>query len=99
LWDSDSELQTAHDLDLELEGDSNGDWFSEVGNNSDNSWDTEELFGTDRSEYGSLVSVDPNSVAIDLDDAAAHVEPDSKAGSSPCVEVYDSGCMRHITPY
>jgi hypothetical protein len=99
LWDSDSELQTAHNLDLELKGDSNGDWFSEVGNDSDNSWDTEELFGTDGSECGSLVSVDPNSVAINLDDAAAHVEPDSKAGSSPRVEVYDSGCMRHITPY
>jgi hypothetical protein len=31
--------------------------------------------------------------------AAAHVEPSSKAKSSPRVEVYDSGRMRHITPY
>jgi hypothetical protein len=43
--------------------------------------------------------MDPNLVVINLDEAAAHVEPISKVKSSPCVEVYDSRCMRHITLY
>jgi hypothetical protein len=44
-------------------------------------------------------SVDINSVAIDLNEVAAHIESSSKPESSPCVEVYDSRCTRHITPY
>ena len=106
LWDSDSdmpELQSVSDSDsdsdLELEGDSNRDWFSEISDNLDSDEDTEELFGTDGSECGLLVSVDLNSVAVDLDEVAAHVESSNKAESSPRVEVYDSGCTRHITPY
>ena len=105
LWDSDSdmpELQSVSDSDsdsdLELEGDRSGDWFSEIGDDLDSD-DTKELFGIDGSECGSLVSVDLNSVAVDLDEVAAHVESSSKAESSPRVKVYDSGCTRHITPY
>ena len=38
-------------------------------------------------------------VVVDLDEVVAHVESSNKAKSSPCVEVYDSRCTRHITPY
>jgi hypothetical protein len=95
LQDSDSDS----DSDLELEGDSDGDWFSGISDDLDSDKDTKELFGTDGSECSLFVSVDPNLVVIDLDETAAHVEPSSKAESSPHVEVYDSRCMRHITPY
>jgi hypothetical protein len=74
--------------DLELEGESNGDWLSEIGDDLDSDEDTKVLFGAERSERGS--HMDPNLVVINLDEAAAHVEPSSKAKSSPCVEVYDS---------
>jgi hypothetical protein len=106
LWDSDSdmpELQSVFDSDtnsnLKLEGDSVGDWFSVIGDILDSKENTEELFGTDRSKCSSFVSVDLNSVAVDLNEVAAHVEFSNKAESSPCVEVYDSRCTRHITPY
>jgi hypothetical protein len=87
------------DSDPEPKGDSVGDWFSVIGDILDSKEDTEELFGTDGSECSSFVSVDLNSVAIDLNEVAAHVESSNKAKSSPCVEVYNSRCMRHITPY
>jgi hypothetical protein len=106
LWDSDSDMPKLQsvsnsdtDSDLELEGDSVGDWFSVIGDILDSKENTEELFGTDRSKCSSFVSVDLNSVAVDLNEVAAHVEFSNKAESSPCVEVYDSRCTRHITPY
>jgi hypothetical protein len=82
---------------LELEGESDGDWFSEIGDDLDSDEDTKVLFGPERSECGSCMN--PNLVVLDLDKAAAHVEPSSKAKSSPHMEVYDSRRMRHITPY
>ena len=106
LCDSDSDMpklqsvsDSDSDSDLKLEEDSDGDWFSEIGNILDSNEDTEELFGTDGRECGSFVSVDLTSVAVDLDEVVAYIESSNKAESSPHVEVYDSGCMRHITPY
>jgi hypothetical protein len=86
-------------LDLKLEEDSDGDWFSEISNDLDSDKNTKELFGTDGSECSMFISVDPNLVVIDLDETVAHVKSSSKAESSPHVEVYDSRCTRHITPY
>jgi hypothetical protein len=98
LCDLDSdipELKSVSDSgsDLELQGESDGDWFSEI-DDLDSDEDTKVVFGPERSECGS--HMDPNLVVIDLDEAAAHVEPSSKAKSSPHVEVYDSRCTRHI---
>jgi hypothetical protein len=99
------ELRTVSDSDSEgsdpePEGDSESDWFSEVGDGDEgSSWETEELFEADSSECGSLVSVDSNSVASDLDETAVNVDAGSVTDHVPCVEVYDSGCTRHITPY
>jgi hypothetical protein len=86
--------------DPEPEGDSKSDWFSEVGDDDEGScWKTKELFEADGSECGSLVSVDSNSVASDLDETAVNIDAGSVTNHVPCVEVYDSGCTRHITPY
>jgi hypothetical protein len=99
------ELQTVSDSDSEgsdsePDGDSEGDWFSEIGDGDEGSgWKTEELFEADSSECGSLVSVDSNSEASDLDETAVNVDAGSVTDHIPCVEVYDSGCTRHITPY
>jgi hypothetical protein len=42
--------------DLELEGDSDGDWFSEIGNDLDSDENTKVLFVPERSECGSRCS-------------------------------------------
>jgi Zinc knuckle len=87
------------DYIYELDGGSDGDWFSEVSDNEGSGWESEELFEADGSECGSLVSVDLNSVASDLEEAAANIIAGSVTDHAPHVEVYDSGCTRHITPY
>ena len=93
--DSDSEGS-----DPEPEGDSKDDWFSEIGDGDEGSGcEAEELFEADSSECGSLVSVDSNSVASDLEETAVNVDTGSVTDHVPRVEVYDSGCTRHITPY
>jgi hypothetical protein len=93
--DSDSE-----GLDSELDGDSESDWFSEVGDDDEGScWKTEELFEADGSKCGLLVSVDSNLVASYLDETAANVDASSVTDHVPRVKVFDSGCTRHITPY
>lgn len=107
-WESDSDLldlitvsdsDSVDNLDLKSDGDSEGDWFSEIGSDEGSGWDTKDLFETDGSKCSSLVSVDSNSEASDLDEAAVSIEAGSTTDHIPCVEVYASGCMRHITPY
>jgi hypothetical protein len=60
--------------------------------------DSKELSGTDWSEISLLVSVDSDS-DVATEDIAAHVGAGNNADEPPCVEVYDSGSTRHITPY
>jgi hypothetical protein len=108
-WESDDdlpELRTVSDSDseegsdAEPDGDNEGDWFSEIGESDKRSgWETEELFKADGSECSLLVSVDLNSVASDLKDVAVNVDTASVTDHIPRVEVYDSGCTRHISPY
>jgi Zinc knuckle len=108
-WESDDdllELQSVSDSDseegsdTEPHGDSEGDWFSEIDESDEGSgWATEELFEADGSECSLLVSVDSNSVASDLEDAAVNVDTASITDHIPHAEVYDSGCTRHISPY
>jgi gag-polypeptide of LTR copia-type len=82
------------DTDDEDYGDCEGDWFSDAENQVD------ELSGTDESDTHSLASDSSNVLAADLEDAhAVSVNVNSPVANSPHVEVYDSGCTRHITPY
>jgi hypothetical protein len=70
LCDLDSdipELKSASNSgsDPELKGESDGDWFSKIGNDLDSDEDTKVLFGPERSEHSSCM--DLNLVVIDLD--------------------------------
>jgi hypothetical protein len=93
-WDSEDVATISvpnSDVDYiyELDGGSDGDWFSEVSNNEGSGWESEELFKADGSECGSLVRVDSNSVASDSEEAAANIKAGSVTDHAPCVEVYD----------
>ena len=105
LWDSDLELPPLlsnidSGSDAESTGDCKGDWFSEISDDSDGECETVLLPETDESDGFSLASGDLNHIDTDLDDAhAVCVEVEETLGTSPCVEVYNSGCTTHITPY
>jgi Pol polyprotein, beta-barrel domain len=105
LCESDSELPqllSNFDLnaDIESTGENEGDWLSEVSDNSDSECEMEQLLGTDKSNGFSLVSGDSDHIGTDLDDAhAVCVKVEETVVTSPCVKVYDSGCTTHITPY
>jgi hypothetical protein len=64
----------------------------------DSARESEELSGTDRSECGSLVSVDLDSEWA-ADDIAAHVVAGDDHTNSLCAEVYDSGRTRHLSHF
>ncbi len=95
-------------------GEGEGDWFSDVDEDSDSpwgcGWDTEELSGASGSDVDSLAGVDSDSVGArtmdgeEVFEAAASEEAFSISNSKADAdkghtEVYDSGCTKHITPY
>jgi gag-polypeptide of LTR copia-type/Zinc knuckle len=87
-------LNYESDTDDEDYGDCEGDWFSDAENQ------VNELSGTDESNTHSFVSDSSNLLAADLEDThAVSVNVNSPVANSPHVEVYDSRCTRHITPY
>ena len=81
----------------------NDDWFSEVGDDGDeSSWDTEELSGVGMNNTELFVSVDLDLVAAEGDIDAewvAEVCENSYACNLPRQELYNSGTMHHISPH
>jgi len=81
------------------DNDEDRDCFSEVSQSKAMSNGiTEELSRVNGSECGLFVDVDLDLVVAEAEDTAAHVAHSGDADRA-CVELYDSGCSKHITPY
>ena len=60
----------------------------------------EQLPETDESDVFLLISGDSDCIDTNLDNAhAVCVKVEETVETSLCIEVYDSGCTIHITPY
>ena len=94
--ESDSESEGAFAMDFETdEEDEEGGWFTEAED------DEIELRFSDIKTEGDLIHGDPTSCEVECpDDALIANEPlmDTKEFFTK-VEVYDSGCTKHISPY
>ena len=83
-----------------LNGNDTMDWFTE--DDKDNFVSVQvskELSEAETNEHDSLFSVDLDPEWLDLGENSANVDNNKMIIHIPCVEVYDSGCMKHITPY
>jgi hypothetical protein len=107
--DSMPELRTASESSVDdsergedVEG-GEGNWFSDIGDDDcESPWGdscSKEVSWDGMSEHGSYSLSDKHSEAEDFPDVAAHVSDSNDANHSPCTEVYDSGCTKHISPY
>jgi hypothetical protein len=86
------------DLDWDLDEEDGKGLMPRLEMVSDCGSDSKELSGTDWSEISLLVSVDSD-LDVATEDVAAHIGAGNNANEPPCVEVYNSGSTRHITPY
>ena len=83
-----------------LDEDNTVDWFTK--DDEDNFVSiqvSEELSEAEMNEHDLLFSVDLDLEWLDLGENAANVDSNIMINHVPCVEVYNSGCMKHITPY
>ena len=76
------------------------DWFTEVDESDMGSVQvTEELSEAEVDERDSSFSVDSDSEELNLEEKAVNVDDYAIINHEPHIEIYDSGCTKHITPY
>jgi Pol polyprotein, beta-barrel domain len=76
------------------------DWFSELGDEAEYDTDADSQDNVDESDCNPLVNICDDAAVTEPENAdAVQIGDSTEPESTNHIEVYDSGCTRHITPY